>query len=161
MVWVGVFLVLAYTKQYAGSCYDYDMKNITALLKRPGIRYLLVGGSVYVFELAIIIGLQAADFSAVQAVAVAFVIGTLVSFLLQKLVTFSDKRMHHKIVGAQLAATIALVAFNFGFTVAFTSALQNVLPAAVLRTIALALCTLWNFYLYKTRIFKGAPELVS
>ncbi len=132
------------------------MKN---LLEKPGVRYLLVGGSVYVLELLIIWGAQAAGLSAVAAVAVAFVIGTLVSFGLQKLVTFGDKRRRAKIVGVQLAATIALVVFNFGFTVLCTALLQKHLPAVAIRTGALLITTIWNFYLYRTRIFKpGAAD---
>ena len=132
------------------------MKN---LLQKPGVRYLLVGGLVYVLELLIIWGAQAAGLSAVAAVAVAFVIGTLVSFGLQKLVTFGDKRRRAKIVGVQLAATVALVVFNFGFTVLCTALLSGHLPAVVIRSGALLITTIWNFYLYRTRIFKpGATD---
>ncbi len=137
------------------------MKNITALLARPGVRYLLVGGSVYVLELAVIFALQHRGHSPVTAVAWAYVIGTAVSFGLQKLVTFSDKRLHHKIVGAQLLATFLLVLFNFGFTVLMTKLLQRVLPAMVVRTLCLLTTTLWNFYLYKTRIFKQPVDIVT
>ena len=132
---------------------------MTSLLQKPGVRYLLIGGSVYVLELAIIWAAQSVGLSAVAAVAVAFVIGTLVSFALQKLVTFSDKRKKARIVGVQLAATIGLVMFNFGFTVLCTALLQKHLPAVAIRTGALLITTIWNFYLYRTRIFKpGATD---
>jgi len=137
------------------------MKNITAVLQRPGVRYLIVGGSVYALELAIILIAQASGLQAVAAVAVSYIVGTLVSFLLQKLVTFSDKRMHHKIIGIQLLATVGLVLFNLGFTLILTELLDDVLPTVVIRTIALGITTIWNFYLYKTRIFKGATEIVT
>ena len=132
---------------------------MTSLLQKPGVRYLLIGGSVYVLELAIIWAAQSVGLSAVAAVAVAFVIGTLVSFALQKLVTFGDKRKKARIVGVQLAATIGLVMFNFGFTVLCTALLQKHLPAVAIRTGALLITTIWNFYLYRTRIFKpGATD---
>lgn len=132
---------------------------MTSLLQKPGVRYLLIGGSVYVLELAIIWAAQSVGLSAVAAVAVAFVIGTLVSFALQKLVTFGDKRKKARIVGVQLAATIGLVIFNFGFTVLCTALLQKHLPAVAIRTGALLITTFWNFYLYRTRIFKpGATD---
>lgn len=132
---------------------------MTSLLQKPGVRYLLIGGSVYVLELAIIWAAQSVGLSAVAAVAVAFVIGTLVSFALQKLVTFGDKRKKAQIVGVQLAATIGLVIFNFGFTVLCTALLQKHLPAVAIRTGALLITTFWNFYLYRTRIFKpGATD---
>lgn len=130
------------------------MDKLKLHLKRPGVRYLIVGGSVYVFELAIIIAAQLLGASPVISVAVSYTLGTLLSFLLQKLVTFSDKRMHHKIVIPQLVATIALVVFNFGFTLLVAALLTNIVPTVISRTLALGVCTIWNFYLYKTRIFK-------
>ena len=128
------------------------------LLKKPGVRYLLVGGSVYVFELAVIVLAQHQGASAVVAVAWSFVLGTLVSFLLQKLVTFGDRRMHHKILVPQFIAACLLVAFNFGFTLLVTKLLANVVPAVISRTLALLTTTIWNFYLYRTKIFKNVAE---
>lgn len=132
------------------------MGRVGTLLARPGFRYLLVGGSVYVFELLVIVVAQAIVLSAVWAVALSFVLGTIVSFFLQKLVAFRDKRMHRSIVGLQFAAVCALVAWNFTFSIVLTKLLESVLPAVVTRTIALGVTTVWNFYLYKTRIFKQA-----
>ncbi len=136
------------------------MERIKALLARPVGRYLIIGGTVYVFELAVIFAAQALGASAVWAVAISFCLGTIVSFFLQKLVTFGDKRMQHKVVGLQFAAVCALVAWNFTFSVVLTKLLENVMPAVVTRTLALGVTTIWNFYLYKTRIFKNSDEVV-
>jgi putative flippase GtrA len=125
-----------------------------AFLSRPGGRYLLVGGSVYLLELVVIVVAQHLGASAVTAVALSFIIGTIVSFGLQKLFTFGDKRMHHKILVPQAIAVALLVAFNFAFTVLATKLLQDVLPAIAVRTLAILTTTIWNFFLYKTRIFK-------
>jgi len=123
-------------------------------LSRPGGRYLLTGGSVYLLEIVIIFVAQALGASPVTAVAIGFIIGTTVSFIIQKFFTFGDKRTHHKIVLSQAVAVALLVAFNFGFTVLATKLLQDILPAAVTRTLALLTTTTWNFFLYKTKIFK-------
>jgi putative flippase GtrA len=131
---------------------------IKKLLKRPGVRYLLVGGSVYVLEIAIILIAQHQGASAVVSVGLSYVIGTTVSFGLQKLVTFGDKRMHHKILIPQAVATALLVVFNFGFTLLATKLLANVFPTVVTRTLALLTTTIWNFYLYRTRIFKSSAD---
>ena len=133
-------------------------KKIKSLLQRPGIRYLFVGGSVYLLEVSIILLAQWLGAGPVLAVAISYIVGTFVSFGLQKLVTFGDKRMHHKIVIPQLIATILLVTFNFSFTVLVTKLLATVCPAIISRTIALLITTVWNFYLYKTRIFNQADE---
>ena len=138
------------------------MEKVKALLQRPGYRYLLIGGSVYVFELLVIVVAQQLGASAVWAVAISFCLGTLVSFFLQKLVTFGDKRMHHRILIPQMIATAVLILWNLGFSVLLTKLLQHQLPAVVTRTLALAITTIWNFYLYKTRIFKtGSEELIG
>jgi putative flippase GtrA len=131
--------------------------KITAMLKRPGPRYLIVGGSVYVFELLVIFTAQHLGANALLAVGLGFWSGLIVSFALQKLVTFGDKRLHHKILVPQMVAFSLLVLFNFGFTLLVTALLKSLLPAAVTRTIALGITTIWNFYLYKTHIFKQSP----
>jgi len=136
------------------------MNRSQELLKKPGFRYLFIGGTVYLFELAVIVLAQAYGASPVWAVAISFCAGTTVSFFLQKLVTFGDKRMHHRVVIPQLVATGLLVVWNLGFSVLLTKLLQRNLPAVVTRTLALGITTVWNFYLYKTRIFKNAEEEV-
>jgi putative flippase GtrA len=129
------------------------MNRLSELMKRPGVRYIMVGGSVYVLELIVILVALRLGATAVEAVALSFLIGLIVSFLLQKLFTFGDKRMHHKIIVPQMIAVTLLVLFNLGFTVLVTKLLQNALPAVVTRTLALGTTTIWNFYLYRTRIF--------
>jgi|SRR5665213_1313771 len=123
-------------------------------LKKPFHRYLVIGVSVYAFELVVIVVAQHYGASAVVAVALGFWLGLLGSFALQKLVTFSDKRLNHKVLIPQVVAFSLLVLFNFGFTVLVTKLLQHVVPAVITRTLALGITTIWNFYLYKTRIFK-------
>jgi putative flippase GtrA len=128
-----------------------------ALLQRPFVRYLIVGGGVYLLELGIILVAQNMGASATVAVALSFWIGLLVSFLLQKFVTFSDKRTHHRIVIKQALAVVTLVAWNFVFTILVTKLLEDRLAPTITRTIALAITTFWNFYLYRTSIFRQ-PE---
>ncbi len=128
--------------------------KIQALLQKPGHRYLVVGGSIYGLELVVIVIAQRFGASAVLAVGLSFWIGLVVSFALQKLVTFGDKRLHHRVLLPQIIAFSLLVLFNFGFTLLVTKLLYPALPAVVTRTLALGITTIWNFYLYKTRIFK-------
>jgi putative flippase GtrA len=134
------------------------MKQLHAMLVKPGYRYLIIGGVVYIFELSVIVFAQAYGTSAVWAVAISFCTGTLVSFFLQKLITFGDRRMQHRILIPQLVAMTLLIAWNLGFSVALTKLLQRQLPTVVTRTLALGVTTVWNFYLYKTRIFKNSSE---
>lgn len=128
--------------------------RLQALLKRPIGRYLMVGGTVYVIELIIIVIAQKFGASATEAVALSFWLGLIISFGLQKFVTFGDKRTHHRILLPQILAVSLLVLFNFGFTILVTELFSDVVPATITRTVALGITTLWNFYLYQTRIFK-------
>lgn len=116
-------------------------------------RYLVVGVGVYAFELGIILIAQSMGASAVAAVGLSFWLGLFLSFGLQKFFTFEDRRTNSKIVLSQFLAFCLLVIFNFTFTILLTKLIGNHLPAAASRTIALAITTLWNFYLYRTRIF--------
>lgn len=134
------------------------MHNIVKRLSPAMRRYLIVGISVYIFELAVIVVAVKAGASNVMAVGISFWAGLVVSFFLQKLVTFGDKRMHHRILLPQLVAVTLLVLFNFGFTLLVTKLLQSVVPAVITRTVALGVTTSWNFYLYRTRIFTGGER---
>ena len=128
--------------------------KIRHFLKTPVGRYVMIGGSVYLFELLVIVVALHYGASAVVAVGLSFWLGLIVSFVLQKVVTFGDKRVHHQVLVPQVASFSLLVLFNFGFTLVVTKLLSPPLPAVLTRTLALGTTTIWNFYLYKTRIFK-------
>jgi putative flippase GtrA len=136
------------------------VNKLKKLLKTERDRYLVIGVSVYLLELLIIVAAQQLGASAVVAVGLSFWIGLGISFGLQKLVTFGDKRLHHKVLIPQIAAYCLLVLFNFGFTILVTDLLSPPVPPVITRTLALATTTIWNFYLYKTRIFKTSDSAV-
>jgi putative flippase GtrA len=129
-------------------------KYIHALFNRQISRYLVIGVAGYLLEIFVILAAQALGASAVLAVAIGYWVGTVCSFFLQKIVAFRDKRLHHRVLLPQILAIGLLILCNFGFTVVLTGLLDGLLPATVIRTIALALTTIWNYYLYRTRIFK-------
>jgi putative flippase GtrA len=136
------------------------MINKIKSLSAPVKRYLVIGVSVYLLELLIIVVAQKLGASAVVAVALSFWLGLGISFGLQKLVTFGDKRLHHKVLIPQIIAYCLLVLFNFGFTILVTDLLSPQVPPVITRTLALGITTIWNFYLYKTRIFKTSDGAV-
>lgn len=123
-------------------------------------RYLSIGVGVYLLELVVIALAQTLGAGSVLAVAISFWVGLLVSFGLQKFVTFGDKRLHHKALIPQVIAFGLLVLFNFGFTLLLTKLVSPPVPAVLARTGALAITTIWNFYLYKTRIFSKTNQLI-
>lgn len=127
--------------------------RLRMMFQRSSLRYLIVGGTVYILEIIIIIVTQALGASPTKAVAISFSLGLIVSFFLQKLFSFNDRRMHHKIFIPQAIAVGLLVVWNFCFTIGITRLLQDTLAPTVTRTLALGITTIWNYYLYKTHIF--------
>ncbi len=128
-------------------------ESYSKLLSRPFVRYLLVGGSAYILELLVIVIARIEGASNIVAVALSFWVGLVYSFILQKFFSFGDKRTHRKVLLPQMLMAAALVIFNFTFTIVITDLLQHVLPAIITRTVAIAATTIWNFRLYKTRVF--------
>jgi putative flippase GtrA len=131
------------------------------LLLTPFGKYLVIGASVYVFELVVIVVALWLGAGSIFAVGLSFWLGLIVSFMLTKFVTFGDKRTHHRVLLPQIVAVSLLVLFNFGFTLLVTKLLAGVVPAVASRTVALGVTTIWNFYLYKTRIFKTDAPIVD
>ncbi|MDB5170994.1 MAG: hypothetical protein JWO35_688, partial [Candidatus Saccharibacteria bacterium] len=115
--------------------------RVRRFLARPSGRYVVIGGSVYLIELLVIVAAQAAGASATVAVGISFWVGLIISFVLTKIVTFSDKRTHHRVLVPQIVAFSLLVLFNFSFTVFVTSLLEDTLPAVATRTLALGITT--------------------
>lgn len=133
------------------------LTNLSPAMKR----YLIVGVNIYLLELFVIFIAQRLGANAVVAVGLSFWIGLSVSFIMQKFFTFSDKRVHHRILIPQIIAFSLLILFNFGFTVLVTKLLADIIPPYITRTLALGTTTIWNFYLYKTRIFRTDTALVD
>ena len=136
------------------------MMNKSGLARMtPFRRYIAVGLVVYAVELLCIYVYRQFSQNTTAAVAVSFWVGFVLSFLLQKFVAFQDNRTQKGLIGTQFTAYFLLVVFNFGFTILITRALDSVAPIYLTRTFALGITTIWNFYLYKTRIFAKAGTL--
>jgi putative flippase GtrA len=123
-------------------------------------KYLGVGIGVYLIELLVILIAQNLGASTFLAVALSFWVGLFFSFLLQKFVTFQDRRTHYKVVLSQVIAVVMLVLFNFGFTLVCAHFLSKMLPAFIIRAGAIGITSIWNFYLYKSRIFKNQDTIL-
>lgn len=122
-------------------------------------RYLAIGVLVFGFEIGIIIVAGGLGASNVLAVSISFILGLFFSFVLQKFITFGDNRTQYSILLPQAAAFSLLVVFNFIFTILITHLTSDFLPATVSRSVALSITTVWNFYLYRTKIFYSRKDL--
>lgn len=129
------------------------MQKAKVLLRRPSVRYLIVGASAYFIEFTILLIFTRIGWSATLSTAISFWFGLSIAFFLQKFVTFGSNDTSVKKMGKQTAAYLLLVLFNYAFTITFVSVLPSNLILFT-RTVALVITTSWNFFLYK-RLFKS------
>lgn len=143
------FKVAAKLQQYT----DY-LKQIKHLQK-SWIRYLLVGGISYLLEMGFLaLFHKTLGLSALWSVALSFWLGFVISFSLQKIITFKNYDKQPKTLRKQLSSYMALLVWNYIFTLLLVQLLTPRLSVFIVRTLAIATITMWNYYLYKTRIFK-------
>lgn len=121
------------------------------------VRYLIAGGSSYLIEIGFLRLLQGAGAGRVAAVATSFWIGTAASFVLQKMFTFWRRQPHYQ-THTQLLLTLLLVGFNYLFTLVFVAATSGLLTLVEARTAAIVLTTVWNFFFFRTVVFKARSE---
>jgi putative flippase GtrA len=113
------------------------------------IRYVIVGGTAYLIEMATLFGLKdGAKFSSIKSVAISYWVGLVVAFLLQKIVTFKnhDRRVH--ILAKQIVIYALLVVFNYLVTLIAVKLLTPRISVFVVRTAVIALGTIWNYFIY-------------
>jgi putative flippase GtrA len=117
---------------------------------RQLVRYLVVGGVAYLFEMLCLVGLRRGlHLSDVAAVAISFWLGLILAFVLQKFIAFEnyDRRLH--IVGKQMFFYGLLVGWNYLFTLLVVDRLAQDLSVYGARTLAILLITSWNFIMYR------------
>lgn len=128
---------------------------IRRLLSHQLLRYILVGGTAFVIEIALIILMTAVlTISPVLSVAIAFWFGLSITFIMQKLLTFQNTEHTAKKVGFQATTYLLLVAINYGFTLFFVWLFEPLIGVVIARSIALVITTTWNYVLYSKVIFK-------
>ena len=112
-------------------------------------RYIVVGGSAYLIEMATLFGLKdGAKFSSIKSVAISYWVGLIVAFTLQKFITFKnhDRRVH--ILAKQILIYVLLVLFNYLVTLGAVKLLSPRISVFIVRTMVIALGTIWNYFIY-------------
>jgi len=124
------------------------------------VRYVIVGGISYVIELSSLLAIyHFAHTSRELATAVAYWIGLLLAFVLQKLVAFQDYRKEVRVLTKQGLVYGVLTLWNYGFSILVV----GLFPSKYLifsRTLAQLILSAWNFLIYKHIIFKNSKDEV-
>jgi putative flippase GtrA len=127
---------------------------IRTLAQHQIIRYLFVGGFSYVIEIAVLDSANhILQLSAAISVTISFWVGFIVAYILQKIVAFQNKEKSRKAITKQLIGYGLLVLWNYGFTLIVVELFHTSVSVIVLRTIVIAITTIWNYVLYK-KLFK-------
>lgn len=121
------------------------------------IRYIFVGGTTFVLDFLLLVGLhEGLKLNIVIATTVSYWTAIAYNFLLNRRWTFSNKdkeNLHKHILLYGL-----LLCFNYIFTVVFVSVVSSVIYFAWAKIIAVLIQTTWTYYLYKNYVFKNSAQ---
>lgn len=136
------------------------LKSISELLFNSSfVRYVIVGvGSLVVDYGLLIIGYHVIGLDLPVATTIAFVIGLLFNFTVNKLWAFQSRSKTVARSFREITLYGLLVVFNLLFTNIFIYYVyQAGIGPEISKIVTTALTTLWNFVIYKKVIFRQAP----
>jgi putative flippase GtrA len=123
------------------------------------LRYIIVGGTSYVIELSALLTIYHFGHTSREvATAIAYWIGLSLAFVLQKFVAFRDYRKEIKAISRQGLIYAVLTLWNYGFTI-FVVSMFSGKYVILSRTLAQAIFSCWNYFIYKKIIFKGEVKI--
>ncbi len=129
---------------------------MTGLLSRPLFRYIIIGGSTVVIDVGLLAVLKGAfGVNVYLAATVSYWASLLFNFSLNKFWTFEVKTntVHHLFLYG------VLIVINYFTGLAFIGALGRAhINYLVAKTMALAVTTVWNYFLYRYVIFVTAEQ---
>jgi putative flippase GtrA len=129
------------------------VERIRRLSNLTPVRYVFVGGTSFAIEMTSLLTFYyGLHMSLPLATSIAYWIGFVLAFCLQKFVAFRDNRRQLHILTWQAALFALLTFWNWGFALFFV----GLFPAAAIiitRSIAQLVFAGWNYFLYKYLIF--------
>jgi len=120
-------------------------------------RFLIAGGLAFLVDFGLLALLhQLLGLPLWLSTGVAFLVSFFVAYFLQRIFAFSSTAPH----GGALIRYTALVAFNAGATIAVVSLLNSTpLSWEGGKVVATAITTMWNFFLYRSWVFRRARPI--
>jgi len=134
----------------------HPQKLIIAIIERPAVRYLIVGGSTNLALLALYAGLTALGLHEVTASSIGYATGIVVTYILNKGWSFRDQSAHH------MAFIKYIVAYGAGYVVQIAVlsglAFQLGLPHLIAQLVAMLAAAVSIFSLLKLFVFRSTPD---
>lgn len=134
--------------------------KIKYIFKLKIIKYIIAGVVSYLIEISTLLSIHKIfKISVLESAAIAFWIGLLTSFVVQKFFTFNNYHKKYNLLAMQVIQYSILVLVNYVFTLIVV----YIFPQKYIifsRTLALIITTGWNYIVYK-RIFKNEVVIIQ
>lgn len=126
--------------------------RVQRLWEHSAVRFLLVGGFSYVFDVGLLILLHGVlDVPLAAATSVSFISTLLVNFGLNRIFAFQDTGL----VGGALTRYLVLVLVNYGTTLLLVTGLTALgMSYVAAKTVAVILNAVMNYEAYRRWVFK-------
>lgn len=134
--------------------------KIKYIFKLKIIKYIIAGVVSYLIEISTLLSIHKIfKISVLESAAIAFWIGLLTSFVVQKFFTFNNYHKKYNLLAMQVIQYSILVLVNYVFTliVVYIFSQKYIIFS---RTLALIITTGWNYIVYK-RIFKNEVVIIQ
>ncbi len=128
---------------------------IRAILQKPFVRYLVVGGSAFLAEFAsFFVFFYFFNFSLISSNGLSFGCGFITNFTLNRLWTFAGQP-YAKNQRQQLIRYTIVAFINLGLTLLLVGTLRAWgLDPRVAKLLAMVITSVWNFLLFQKLVFK-------
>lgn len=123
-----------------------------SLARQVIIRYLIVGGSLAVFEVVFLYMLVNIGYlHYLLAGGISSVVALVLRFLLQKFVTFNNEVKDNRVVGRQFAYYVVLCVASFGLNLAFLYTFSTILGLWYVASsvLSIGLIAFISFFVYR------------
>lgn len=123
------------------------------ILKRRFVRYVFVGGSTFLIDFVLLIVLHSLfGIHLLIAATISYWSSIVFNFFINRSWTFG---VADSSVAKHLTLYLSLLAFNYGFSIAFIAAATSLgMHFAIAKIIATGFQTIWTYVIYKKIIFK-------
>lgn len=123
------------------------------LYRQNFVRYVFVGGSTFLIDFLLLVFLhEYVNVALPIAASISYWVAIIYNFMLNRFWTFSAKDKAN--LSKHLTLYLALLGFNYLFTIVFIAIGTHYIHYAVAKIMAIGISVSWTYLIYKNVIFK-------
>jgi len=127
------------------------------LYRHHFVRYLLVGGTTFIIDFGLLIGLHSGlNVGIAAATSVAYWVSIIYNFVLNRYWTFDSREKES--LQRHITAYLLLLIVNYFFVVIFVSYASDHINYLIAKAIAVIIQMIWTYPVYKNVIFTKLPR---